>query len=155
MRHPPYLEIHFFKHQVLFNSSKEISDWSNAKQHTMRWLSVTLHNILKLLTIFECSFLYKYVFVVRRPALLAPSLVVGTRRSSVCSARPMTTEVNVGSFGCKEIDERWMESGEGLPPPAVSGQRQQSLPSGVSSVSTSDSANCRLVNMLWLLLNTS
>ena len=41
-----------------------------------------------------------------------------------------TTEDNVGSFGLKEMDERWMEIGEGLPLSAVSKQRRTSLTSG-------------------------
>ena len=56
--------------------------------------------------------------------------MVGISQSSVCIARPTTTEDNVGSFGLKEMDERWMESGEGLKVPAVSGKVRTSSPTG-------------------------
>ena len=61
-------------------------------------------------------------------------------------ARPTTTtdKDNVGSFGLKEMDERRTESEEGLPLPAVSGQRRTFSPTVASSVFTSCSTSFRL-----------
>ena len=71
---------------------------------------------------------------VSSPFLLLPSIgVAGTGGSSVCGALPRTTEVNVGSFDLKEMDKRWMESGEDLPLPAESDPRRVSSLTGASS----------------------
>ena len=100
----------------------------------------------------------------RRPSLLAPSLgLVGTNRSFVCIARPTMTEDNVGFFGLKEMDERRMESGEGLPLSAVFGQRSTSSSTGlrrcprlvrraaVLSTSFSEYVHILLINNLQVL----
>ena len=60
-----------------------------------------------------------------------PVLRGGQEKPVAClHCRPTTTEDNVGSFGLKEMDERWMETGEGQPLSAVSKQRRTSLPTG-------------------------
>ena len=71
-------------------------------------------------------------------ALHAPSVGVdGTNRSSACVAWPPTTNVDVGSSGLTENNDRRVESGEGLSLGSDSCQQFTSSSTGISSVFTS------------------